>query len=121
MKLLQTKEFSDKYVDGLYLNVKRISQDHVESYFSAQRQMCGGTQNMTGYTYGYNHASQGLLPTPGAATKTLVQAGHVTLSKIFCSVWWGKYQITCFHIQAIHFKCKERDVMIAKNNINFLI
>ena len=20
---------------------------------------------------------------------------------------WGKYQITCFHMQAIHFKCKE--------------
>lgn len=54
MKFLQTKEFTDKYGDGLYLNVKRISQDHVESYFSAQRQMCGGTQNMTGYTYGYN-------------------------------------------------------------------
>ena len=49
MKFLQTKEFSDKYGDGLYLNVKRISQDHVESYFSAQR-----NQNMTGYTYGYN-------------------------------------------------------------------
>ena len=63
----------------------------------------------------------GSLPTPGAATKTLVQAGHVTLSKIFCLVWWGKYQITCFHLQAIHFKCKERDVMVAKNNMNFLI
>ena len=63
----------------------------------------------------------GSLPTPGAATKTLVQAGHVTLSKIFCLVGWGKYQITCFHIQAIHFKCKERDVVVAKNNMNFLI
>ena len=63
----------------------------------------------------------GSLPTLGAATKTLVQAGHVTVSKIFCSVWWGKYQITFFHIQAIHFKCKERDVMVAKNNKNFLI
>ena len=63
----------------------------------------------------------GPLPTPGAATKTLVQAGHVTLSKIFCLVGWGKYQITCFHIQAIHFKCKERDVVVAKNNVNFLI
>ncbi|CAB4009887.1 Hypothetical predicted protein [Paramuricea clavata] len=47
-------EFKEKYGDDLYINVKRISQDHVESYFSAQRQMCGGTQNMTGYSYGYN-------------------------------------------------------------------
>lgn len=54
MKFLHTNEFISKYGDGLYLNLKRISQDHVESYFSAQRQMCGGTQNMTGYTYGYN-------------------------------------------------------------------
>ena len=61
----------------------------------------------------------GSLPTPGAATKTLVQAGHVTLSKIFCLVWWGKYKITCFHIKVIHFKCNERDVMVAKNNMNF--
>ena len=52
-----------------------------------------------------------------------VQAGHVTLSKIFCSVRLGKCQFTCFHIQAIHFKCNERDViiMVAKNNINFPI
>ena len=47
-------KFKNKYGDGMYINVKRISQDHVESYFSAQRQMCGGIQNMTGYTYGYN-------------------------------------------------------------------
>jgi hypothetical protein len=49
-----TPKFKDIYGDELYINIKRISQDHVESYFSAHRQMCGGTQNMTGYTYGYN-------------------------------------------------------------------
>lgn len=54
VKYIHTNDFTSKYGDGLYLNLKRISQDHVESYFSAQRQMCGGTQNMTGYTYGYN-------------------------------------------------------------------
>ena len=63
-----------------------------------------------GYLKENNNHLQPSLPTPGAAAKTLVQAGHVTLSKICCSVCWGKYQITCFHIQAIHFKCKEREV-----------
>ena len=63
-----------------------------------------------GYLKENNNRLQPSLPTPGAAAKTLVQAGHVTLSKIYCSVWWGKYQITCFHIQAIRFKCKEREV-----------
>jgi hypothetical protein len=29
------EDFTSKYGDGLYLNLKRISQDHVESYFSA--------------------------------------------------------------------------------------
>jgi hypothetical protein len=54
LDFINTSEFKAKYGDGLYVNAKRISQDHVESYFSAQRQMCGGTQNMTGYSYGYN-------------------------------------------------------------------
>ena len=54
LDFINTREFKAKYGDDLYVNVKRISQDHVESYFSAQRQMCGGTQNMTGYSYGYN-------------------------------------------------------------------
>ena len=27
--------------------------------------------------------------------------------KIRYFIGWGKYQITCFHIQVIHFKCKE--------------
>jgi hypothetical protein len=51
---MKTDGFVAEYGSNLYLNLKKISQDHVESYFSAQRQMCGGTQNMTGYTYGYN-------------------------------------------------------------------
>jgi hypothetical protein len=53
-KFMKTDGFVAEYGSNLYLNLKKISQDHVESYFSAQRQMCGGTQNMTGYTYGYN-------------------------------------------------------------------
>lgn len=51
---MQTDGFIGEYGKDLYINLKRISQDHVESYFSMQRQMCGETQNMTGYTYGYN-------------------------------------------------------------------
>ncbi|CAB4040698.1 Hypothetical predicted protein [Paramuricea clavata] len=54
LKFMKTDGFVTEYGSNLYLNLKKISQDHVESYFSAQRQMCGGTQNMTGYTYGYN-------------------------------------------------------------------
>ena len=50
-----TPKFKAEYGKNLYINVKRISHGHVESYFSAQRQMCGGTQNMTAYTYGYNN------------------------------------------------------------------
>ena len=53
-KFMQTDGFIGEYGKDLYINLKRISQDHVESYFSMQRQMCGETQNMTGYTYGYN-------------------------------------------------------------------
>ena len=53
IQFINLHEFKAKYGE-LYVNVKRISQDHVKSYFSAQRQICGGTQNMTGYTYGYN-------------------------------------------------------------------
>ena len=37
-----------------YIIPKRLSQDVVESFFSVQRQSCGGTSNMTAYTYGYN-------------------------------------------------------------------
>ena len=54
LEFMKTESFVQNYGNNLYINLKRISQDHVESYFSAQRQMCGGTQNMTAYTYGYN-------------------------------------------------------------------
>ena len=54
----------------------------------------------------------GSLPTSGAVTRDF--------SKIYCSVGWGKYQITCLHIQATHFKCKERGVVVVQNGINFL-
>ena len=46
--------FTNKFGRDLYIIPKRISQDFVESFFSKQRQSCGGTQNMTAYTYGYN-------------------------------------------------------------------
>ena len=37
-----------------YIIPKRLSQDIVESFFSLQRQSCGGSSNMTAYAYGYN-------------------------------------------------------------------
>ena len=63
----------------------------------------------------------GSLPTHDAAKKTLVGAGHVIFSKIHYFMGWGKYQITCFHIQVVHFKCKELDLIVMNDNINFLI
>ena len=32
----------------------KLNQDFEESFFSSQRQMCGGTQNMTAFVYSYN-------------------------------------------------------------------
>ena len=54
LKFMASDEFVSCYGNQLYLNLSRINQDFVESFFACQRQMCGGTQNMTGYTYGYN-------------------------------------------------------------------
>ena len=53
---MQTNEFKEEFGEGLYLVLNRLNQDCVESFFSVQRQMCGGTQNMTAYIYGYNFA-----------------------------------------------------------------
>ena len=61
------------------------------------------------------------LPTHGTAGKNLVGAGHVILSKIQYFIGWGTYQITCLHIQVMHFKCKERDLIAMNDNINVLI
>ena len=46
--------FKEKFGDDLYVILKRLNQDIVESFSSVQRQMCGGNTNMTAYTYGYN-------------------------------------------------------------------
>ena len=51
---MKTDAFVQEYGGELYLNLKKINQDFVESFFSCQRQMCGGTQNMTAYAYSYN-------------------------------------------------------------------
>ena len=53
---IQTDPFQTEFGDDLYLILRRLNQDCVESFFSVQRQMCGGTQNMTAYSYGYNLA-----------------------------------------------------------------
>ena len=46
--------FQACYPGNYYIIPKRLSQDVVESFFSVQRQSCGGSNNMTAYTYGYN-------------------------------------------------------------------
>lgn len=38
----------------MFVIPKKLNQDFVESFFSCQRQMCGGTQNMIAYVYAYN-------------------------------------------------------------------
>jgi len=51
-----TRHLAERYEESkdLYIIPNRINQDFVESFFSRQRQLCGGTQNMTSHAYGYN-------------------------------------------------------------------
>lgn len=56
LKYIHTAAFEAEFGDSLYLILRKLNQDCVESFFSVQRQMCGGTQNMTAYIYGYNLA-----------------------------------------------------------------
>ena len=49
---INTDEFKAKY-GNLYVIPKKFNQD-IESFFPSQRQMCGGSRNMTGFTYSYN-------------------------------------------------------------------
>ena len=53
LHLIGSEEFVNEYGE-LFLILNKINQDFVESFFSCQRQMCGGTQNMTAFVYGYN-------------------------------------------------------------------
>ena len=57
VQFIESPLFQSKYPGNHYIIPKRISQDVVESFFSIQRQSCGGTNNMTAYTYGYNISS----------------------------------------------------------------
>ena len=53
LHFIRSEEFVNEYGE-LFLILNKINQDFVESFFSCQRQMCGGTQNMTAFVYGYN-------------------------------------------------------------------
>ena len=53
LHFIGTEEFVNEHGE-LFLILNKINQDFVESFFSCQRQMCGGTQNMTAFVYGYN-------------------------------------------------------------------
>ncbi|CAB4033671.1 Hypothetical predicted protein, partial [Paramuricea clavata] len=57
VQFIESPLFQSKHPGNHYIISKRISQDVVESFFSVQRQSCGGTNNMTAYTYGYNISS----------------------------------------------------------------
>ena len=51
--LIGAQQFINEYGE-LFLILQKLNRDFVESFFSCQRQMCGGTQNMTAFVYGYN-------------------------------------------------------------------
>ena len=53
MAYITSEEFKEVYGEA-YLIPKRLNQDIVESFFSLQRQLCGGNRNMTAYSYAYN-------------------------------------------------------------------
>ena len=50
---MNSKKFREEYGE-LFIIPAKLNQDFVESFFSTQQQMCGGTQNMTAYVYAYN-------------------------------------------------------------------
>jgi hypothetical protein len=52
VKFIGNPEFIYLHGSQPYIIPKRISQDVVESFYSMQA--CGGTNNMTAYTDGYN-------------------------------------------------------------------
>ena len=54
VRYIESPEFKATYGSHHYVIPKRLNQDIVESFFSVQRQSCGGSNNMTAYTYGYN-------------------------------------------------------------------
>ena len=53
IKFINSPEFKSLY-GSYYVIPKRLNQDIVESFFSLQRQACGGSNNMTASVYGYN-------------------------------------------------------------------
>ena len=53
LKFIDSKKFREEYGE-LFIIPAKLNQDFVESFFSTQRQMCGGTQNMTAYVYACN-------------------------------------------------------------------
>ena len=53
LKFMNSKKFLEEYSE-LFIIPAKLNRDFVESFFSTQRQMCGGTKNMTAYVYAYN-------------------------------------------------------------------
>ena len=54
VELINSADFQTAYGEDFFIIPRKINQDFVECFFSKQRQMCGGTNNMTAHTYGYN-------------------------------------------------------------------
>jgi hypothetical protein len=53
LNFIASEKFVQEYGELFVMPIK-LNQDFVESFFSSQRQMCGGTQNMTAFVYSYN-------------------------------------------------------------------
>ena len=53
MHFIGSEEFMNEYGE-LFPVLNKINQDFFEYFFSCQRQMYEGTQNMTTFVYGYN-------------------------------------------------------------------
>ena len=53
LNFIASEQFVQEYGELFILPIK-LNQDFVESFFSSQRQMCGGMQNMTAFVYSYN-------------------------------------------------------------------
>ena len=53
LSFIASEKFVQEYGELFIMPIK-LNQDFVESFFSSQRQTCGGTQNMTAFVYSYN-------------------------------------------------------------------
>ena len=82
---------------GLFIIPARPNQDFVESFFSTQQQMCGGTQNMTAYVHAYSINGYSCFQTAKALgkKKTNVYELKETLSYFNGECKLHTYKLSC--------------------------